>query len=134
MVQVFAVLEVDVQRDFGIERHRAEEIFQEVQVKVRDPRPLERDVEHQVRPPGDVHRGVHEGLVHGNNSAAVAHEPRPVADGFLERLPHADPHVFYRVVKIHLGVSAGVDGEVHEPVLGPRLQHVVEERDCGLHF
>src|SRR5512132_3266630 len=35
---------------------------------------------------------------------------------------------------VDLDVALGVDREVHQPVLRPRLQHVAEERDRRLHL
>jgi hypothetical protein len=47
-------------------------------------------------------------------------------------LTQHDADVLHRVVDVHLDVAGGLDGQVHQPVLGPRLQHVAEERDRRL--
>src|SRR6266480_3804408 len=46
-----------------------------------------------------------------------------------ERLAKDDADVLDGVVLIDVDVPLRLDGEVHEPVLGERLEHVAEERD-----
>src|SRR4029077_13768010 len=63
---------------------------------------------------------------------AVTHDALLVAHRLAERLPEADAHVLDREVEVDVQVALGVHREIHQRVLGPRLQHVVEERDAGV--
>src|SRR3989338_632130 len=51
-----------------------------------------------------------------------------------ERLAHHDPPVLDGVVLVDLDVALRLDTEVHQPVLRPRLEHVAEERNRGVHL
>src|SRR5438552_12261251 len=132
VVEVLAIVHVDVQRDLGVEGEGAEEILEQVEVEIRDPRPPHGHVEHEKRPAGDVHGCVEKRLVHGQERGAVAHDARPVAQRLPERLAETDPDVLDRVMEVHLEVAVSVHGQVHEPVLGPGLEHVAEEGNAGL--
>src|SRR5712691_5997805 len=109
VMQVLAVVHRHVQRELRVERDGAEEVLEQVQVEVRDPRPPERHIEDQVRPTRVAHR-------------------------LLECLAQADADVLDRVVQVHVQVALGIHGKVHQAVLGPGLQHVVEEGDASLHL
>src|SRR4030095_5157759 len=63
---------------------------------------------------------------------ALSNAPALVAQGLPQRLAQHDADVFHRVVDVHLHVTGGLDGQVHQAVLGPCLQHVAEERDRRL--
>src|SRR2546428_618956 len=132
VVQVVAVVHGDVQRDLRVERERAEELLQEVAVEIGDAAARHRHAEDEERPPRDVHRGGDEGLVHRDRRGAEAHDALLVAERLFDRLTEHDADVLDRVVLIDLDVALCLDGEVHEPVLGERLQHVAEERDRRL--
>src|SRR6266511_2471444 len=132
VMQVLPVVHVDVQRDLGVEGERAEEVLEQVEIQVPDPRPPERHVEDEIGPSGDVHGGVEQRLVHGQERGAVADDARLVARRLAEGFAQTDADVLDRVVEIHLVVTAGVHCQVHQSVLGPGLEHVVEERDARL--
>jgi hypothetical protein len=127
VVQIVAVVHGDVQRDFRVERERAEVFLQHVHVEVRHARARHRHAEDQERAPGEIDGGLHERLVHRHEGGAVADDALLVAQRLLERLAQHDADVLDRVVDVHLDVAAGLDGEIHEAVLGPGLQHVAEE-------
>src|SRR6266702_7121774 len=65
VMQVLAVVHVDVQGDLGMESEGPEEVLEEIEVEVRDSRAAERHVENEKGPARDVHRGVQQRLVHG---------------------------------------------------------------------
>src|SRR5229473_1642167 len=134
VVEVLAVVHVHVQRDLGIEGEGPEEVFEQLQVEVADARAAQRHVEDEVGPARDVHGGVQEGFIHGQEGRAVADDARLVAQRLAEGLAQADPHVLHRVVEVDLEIAAGIHGQVHEAVLGPGLEHVAEERDARLHL
>ena len=133
-MQVVAVVHRHVQRDLGVEREGPEELLQHVEVEVRHARARHRHAEDQVRPPGEIDRGLQERLVHRHEGVAVAHDAPLVAERLAQRLAQHDPDVLDRVVDVHVHVAGGLDGEVHQAVLGPRLQHVAEEWNRRLHL
>src|SRR5712691_1518553 len=134
VMQVLAVVHRHVQRELRVERDGAEEVLEQVQVEVRDPRPPERHIEDQVRPTRDVHRRMYQRFVHRQKGVSIAGDALLVAHRLLERLAEADADVLHRVVQVHVQVAPGIHGKVHQAVLGPGLQHVVEEGDARLHL
>src|SRR5213593_2343048 len=86
VVQVLAVMHVDVQGDLRVEGESTEEVLEQIEVEVGDPRAAERHVEHEIRAARDVHRGVQEGLIHGQEGGAVANDPRAIPERLAERL------------------------------------------------
>src|SRR6266508_1245769 len=134
VVQILTIVHGHVQRELRVEGNGAEEILEQVQVEVRNPRPPERHIEDQVWPTRDVHRRMHERLVHRQEGVSIASDAPLVAHRLLEGLAQADADVFHCVVQVHLEVAFGVHGEIHQAMLGPGLQHVVEEGNARLHL
>src|SRR5713226_6536462 len=60
--------------------------------------------------------------------------PKRTMPRLSQGLAQHDPDVLDGVVLVDLHVALRLDGEVHEAVLRPRLQHVAEERDRRLHL
>src|SRR5215831_18774573 len=134
VMEVLAVVHVDVQGDLRVEGEGAEEVLQQIEVEVRYSRPPQRHIEDEVGPARDVDGGVEEGLVHGQERRTIAHDARAVAERLAEGLAQTDAHVLHRVVKIHVEIALSLDGEIHQAVLRPRLQHVVEEGHARHHL
>jgi hypothetical protein len=59
----------------------------------------------------------------------VAPDALFISQGLLEGLADGDAHVFYRVVKVDVGVSLGLHRQIKESMFGKGLEHVVEEGD-----
>src|SRR5438034_749033 len=66
----------------------------------------------------------------GGTTPALPGSPRPERQ--TERLPEHDADVLDRMVLVHLDVALCLDGEVHEAVLRPGLEHVAEKWDRRL--
>ena len=86
---------------------------------------------HEVRPAGEVDRGLHEHLVHRDRGVAVAGDAALVAQRLGERLAQRDRDVLDGVVGVDVQVAVGLHGEVDAAVLGQRGEHVVVEPDAG---
>src|SRR5215471_2608904 len=129
VVEVLPVVHVDVQRDLRVEGEGAEEVLEQIEVEVRHARAPERHVEDEIGSTRDVHRRMEERLVHGQERRTVAHDASAIAESLPEGLAQADADVLHGVMEIDLEIAVGLDGEVHEAMLRPRLQHVIEERD-----
>ena len=82
---------------------------------------------------GNVHRGEHQRLVHGQNHAAIAPDAAPLAQRLIERAPQRDANVFRGVVEIHIGIAFAGEFQIEIPVPGEQLQHVVQKAAAGLH-
>src|SRR5213593_289940 len=134
VVEVVAVVHGHVQRELGVEGEGAEELLEQVEVEVRHARPRHRHAEDEERPARQVHRRGDERLVHRDERGAVADDALFVAERQPERLPEHDADVLDRVMLVHFDVPLRLDGEVHQAVLRPRLEHVAEERDWRLHL
>src|SRR5256885_2904495 len=134
VVEVVAVVHRDVERELGVERECAEELLQEIEIEVGDARACDRHLEDEERPPRHVHRRRDERLVHRDERGPEPHDPPLVAEGLVDRLAQHDADVLDGMVLVDLDVTLRLDGEVHETVLRPGLQHVAEERDRRLHL
>src|SRR5258705_101584 len=134
VVEIVAVVHGHVQRHLGVERERAEEFLEQIEVEVGHARPRDRNAEDQKGSPRQIDRGRDERLVHRNGRSPVAHDPLLLTEGLPEGLTEDDAHVLHGVMLVDLDVALRVDREVHQAVLRPRLQHVAEERDRRLHL
>src|SRR5438034_7912863 len=132
VVEIVAVVHDHVQGELGVDGKGAEELLQEVEVEVRHARSRHRHAEDEERAPRQVHGRRDERLVHRDETGAVAHDALLVAERQTERLPEHDADVLDRMVLVHLDVALCLDGEVHEAVLRPGLEHVAEKWDRRL--
>src|SRR5438093_766012 len=132
VVEIVAVVHDHVQGELGVDSKGAEELLQEVEVEVRHATSRHRDAEDEERAPRQVHGRRDERLVHRDETGAVAHDALLVAERQTERLPEHDADVLDRMVLVHLDVALCLDGEVHEAVLRPGLEHVAEKWDRRL--
>ena len=62
-----------------------------------------------------------------------AMDAAPVTEGLGQGLAHGDAHVFVGVVIVDVGVAAGPDLQIHQPVAGQLVEHVIQERHTGGH-
>jgi hypothetical protein len=65
---------------------------------------------------------------------AKALDATAIAEGLGQGLADGDAHVLVAVVVIDVGVAAGTDLQVEEPVAGELVQHVIQEGHAGGHL
>ena len=94
-----------MQGDLGVIDEALEELVQQVDIEVADPRAHVVAVVVQPRSAGKVDDGARQGLVQGHVGMAVARNPLFVADGFCQCLTEHDAYILHRVVCIHLQVA-----------------------------
>ena len=63
---------------------------------------------------------------------AVAANASFVTQRLRQRLAQCDADILDRVVIVDVGVAIGLDLQIHQPVAGDLVEHVLEEGDAGL--
>ena len=103
------------------------------QLRVKGPHLLRGDVQvtAQQPPAGEVHGSEDQGLVHGQDTAAVPGDPPLVPQGLPEGVPQADADVLHRVVVVHIGVPPAPGCKVEPAVAGEEGEHVVQKATAG---
>ena len=130
VVRVAAAQRVEVQVEARVVGERPEEVLEELRRHGADHRRLERHVEVQERPAGEVDDAARQRLVERDVGVAEADDALLVAERLLERLAQHDAHVLDRVVRVHVQVALRRDLQVEAAVGRERRQHVVEEADA----
>ena len=61
-------------------------------------------------------------------------KPSPIAKRLGQGLANGDPHILIGVVVIDVGVTAGTDLQIKQPVAADLMEHVIEEGHAGAHL
>src|SRR5262245_6855972 len=122
---------VHVQRHLRVVHEALEEFVHQVDVELADPRPDERDVELEPRPPREVDHHARERLVERDVGVPEPAYALLVADRLRHRLAEGDPDVLDGVVGVDVQVALRLDVEVEQAVARDLVEHVVEERHAG---
>ena len=85
----------------------------------------------QIRPTGQVQRNHHQAFIHREQKTPVTPDPGLVPQGFGEGFAQHQPHIFHRVMGIHIQIPFRLDFQVKFAVPGEKFQHVVHEPDPG---
>src|SRR5262249_11056450 len=75
-----------------------------------------------------------QGLIHGHNKVAGAHDAALVAERAVKRFTQHDAYVLYRVVLIDVEIALGLELEVESAMTSEQLKHVIEKSYPGLHL
>ena len=92
------------------------------------------DVVDEEGPTREVQGHVDQGLVQGHGHRTEPSDPGLVAQRLGQHLAQGDPHVLHGVVGVDVEVPTGRHGEVEAGVAAQLADHVIEERQTGLHF
>jgi hypothetical protein len=65
---------------------------------------------------------------------AEALDAAAIAEGLGQGLADGDAHILVAVVVIDMGVAAGTDLHIEQPVAGELVQHVIQEGHTGSHL
>ena len=106
----------------------------QLDVEVADLRLLDAHVVDEERATGQVDDARHERLVERHRRLAEAPDAGLVAERLAKRLAERQPDVLDGVVVVDVEVARRLEREVEEPVAREYLEHVVQERDAGLHL
>ena len=87
---------------------------------------------HKVRAAAQVHSTQRQRLIHGQQAAAIAHQPALVAQGFLDGGAQGNAHILNGVVAVDLQIAAALHGQIKQAVTGKPVQHVVKKADAGV--
>jgi hypothetical protein len=89
---------------------------------------------HTVRAPGHVYRHMRQRLVHRHPRVTESPDAGLVSQRLMQRLTENDGNVLDGVVCVHLDVASCAHEQVECRVLAQGSEHVVEERDAGVHL
>ena len=83
---------------------------------------------HAVRTPGNIDHGLGKRLVQRHGRISEATDAALVPQRLLQRLTEHDGDVFDGMVRVDVGVTRGLDGQVNQRMLAERRHHMVVER------
>jgi hypothetical protein len=133
VVGVHAIQLADVQGEATVVCHRHEELLHQLGVVAADL--LGRDLQPiaQVRTAAAIQRHLHQRFIQRCHEMTEAVDAAPIAQGLGEGLAHGDAHILIGVVVVDMGVAAGLDLQVDQPMAADLVEHVVEKRHAGVH-
>ena len=129
MVRVLALEVIDVKRHAGVIDKSLEKLPNELAVKLPDHRSGEATSKVQPRTSGQIQNHSRKRFIERNTGLTVTYDAFFVPQSLLERLTNDNSHVFDRMVTINVQISRHLDGQIHQPVPGNLLEHVIEKPD-----
>ncbi len=110
------------------------EVAHQFRLQIADPRRSNLSLDHGYRAAAKVHCRQSESLVHGHQKIPGSPDAAPVAKSAVERLTQRDPHIFHRVVLIHIQIAPSREFQVEPAVPREQFEHMVEKTDPGGDF
>lgn len=129
MMIVLPTKHIDMTRYTGRKRPAAQRVVHHLRVQCPHHRAPEAKFPHEKRPRTDVHHGATERLVQRRVRIPVPRDAHARAQGFFEAHAQRDQRVLGGVVVVDGEVALASDQQRPACVLGPGVQHVVQEAD-----
>ncbi len=79
-----------------------------------------------------IYRSGHKRFFHRQGEVAVAGDPPFIAESFFDCLPQHNSGVFYRMVKIHMGIAVDLNMKIKQAMSSKQSEHVIKETDSRL--
>ncbi len=124
----------DVQGEATVVDHGHEKFLDQLGVVAADSLGWNHQAVGEVGPAGAIQGHLHQRLIEGRHEMAKALDATAIAQGLGQGLADGNTHVLVAVVIIDVGVAAGTDLQVEEPVAGELMQHVIQEGHAGGHL
>ena len=134
VVRVHPIQLADVQGEAGIVGHGHEELLHQFGVVAADLLGRDREPKTQVGAAGAIKRHLHQGLIKRSQKVPEAVDALAIPQGLTQGLAQGDPHILIGVVVIDVGVTAGTDLQIKQPVAADLMEHVIEEGHAGAHL
>ena len=121
----------DVEGAGGIADESQPKFLHQFRVKSADLLGGDGEIETQIAPTGQIHRGEDQRFVHRQRAVAITADAPLVAQGSGEGLTQGDAHILHGVVVIYPGVTLAGHRQIKATVAGEEGQHMVQETAAG---
>ena len=132
MMTIPSVEEIDVERHPGPVRKGLEKLLDQFGVEGPDPRLPQLHMENKTGPHREVEGNDGQGLVHGEEAAAIPLDPLGLSQGFSHPFPEAESHILHRMMCVNAEIAFCFKVKVNAAVIGQQGEHVIEEGNACL--
>src|SRR5690606_13414186 len=113
--------------------HKAlEKLVEQVNVKITYATAHKRHTPDQAGAAREIDDHARQGFIQRHIGVAVTDDTLAITGGLAHSLAERNADVFYRVVRINVQVTLGIDADINQTVTGNLVDHVIEKRQAGL--
>jgi hypothetical protein len=132
MMPVFAMEQVNMQGQTGVENKGSKKLFRQRGIEGSDFCLGQGHLIVQIGPIGKISADPGKGFIHGNIGMTVAANTRFVAKRLLKSHPQTDSQILDGVMIVDLDITMRGDFQIKETVNSKQGKHVIQKTDTGM--